>query len=941
MSGPGQEHPDEPRLDESRPRPAGSGSPGLACGDERRRRAVRAAGKANGLDYIEVSPDQRHLSAYFLAKAPAAITPANVRITGGRRVRGIRVTGVSVCRSADPERDDCLEVTVDRPGDFSTYRLCLVEADALGRPGGPLAGFDPRYACLDFSFKVDCAADLDCAQEAPCAAPELPEPAIDYLAKDYASFVRLLYDRLALTVPGWQERHVPDLGVTLVELLAYAGDALSYYQDAVATEAYLGTARQRISVRRHARLVDYRLHEGCNARSWVQIATDTQTGAMKPPLTAADLFFVTAFPGAPAGRWTLAEKELAGAPAGSYVVFEPLVRDPAAVLRLRPAHNRITIYTWGDADCCLPRGATRATLVDAWLPPAPPATPAGPAAPAGTAFGTAPAGTAAGTALAAPAALAAASPSPPPEQERALDLARGDYLLFEEVLGPATGNPADADPEHRHVVRLTRVDKGIDPLFAQPVLEVEWAAADALPFALCLSALGPAPDCLRLADVSVARANLLLADHGRTVDGETLPQVPGDDAVPCCLGEGRPAEVVASAARYRTGLGRAPLTFSAPPAWKGPASRLLDQDPRRAEPRVAVGGSSRAGDPLGTGEGVGDGGNAGEGAAAPLPWLARPDLLAAGPADPCFTVEIDDDGGAHLRFGDGTCGMAPEPGTLFTASYRFGNGPDGNLGAGALRFCVLRRTISGLSLRPRNPLPARGGTAPEPVAEARLTAPTAIRRLRERAVTADDYARLVESGFPGRVRAAAATLRWTGSRYEVLVAVDTGQEEPADPQEEEDGAEPAGEELRREIRRYLERFRRIGHEVKVEWAEPVALAVGLYVCVLPHALRGQVRAALLAALGNQPLAGGRTGFFAAANLGLGQPVDVSRLVAAAQAVPGVESVAVARLERLGEGPAGELEQGYLALAPLEMARLDNDPRWPANGKLDLALRGGR
>ena len=41
-----------------------------------------------------------------------------------------------------------------------------------------------------------------------------------------------------------------DRGFTLVELLAYAGDQLSYYQDAVATEAYLGTARRRVSARR-------------------------------------------------------------------------------------------------------------------------------------------------------------------------------------------------------------------------------------------------------------------------------------------------------------------------------------------------------------------------------------------------------------------------------------------------------------------------------------------------------------------------------------------------------------------------------------------------------------------------------------------------------------------------------------------------------------------
>ena len=70
-------------------------------------------------------------------------------------------------------------------------------------------------------------------------------------------------------MPDWTEQHEPDIWITLVELLAYIGDDLSYYEDAVATEAYLQTARNRVSVRRHARLVGYRLHEGCNARAWV------------------------------------------------------------------------------------------------------------------------------------------------------------------------------------------------------------------------------------------------------------------------------------------------------------------------------------------------------------------------------------------------------------------------------------------------------------------------------------------------------------------------------------------------------------------------------------------------------------------------------------------------------------------------------------------------
>ena len=97
---------------------------------------------------------------------------------------------------------------------------------------------------------------------------------IDYLAKDYASFRRLLLDRLAVVMPDWRERNPADLGVAVVEALAYAGDYLSYAQDAVATEAYLGSARRRASVRRHARLVDYVMHDGANARTWVCFEVD-------------------------------------------------------------------------------------------------------------------------------------------------------------------------------------------------------------------------------------------------------------------------------------------------------------------------------------------------------------------------------------------------------------------------------------------------------------------------------------------------------------------------------------------------------------------------------------------------------------------------------------------------------------------------------------------
>ena len=96
-----------------------------------------------------------------------------------------------------------------------------------------------------------------------------------------------MLDRLSALLPGWQARTPADMGIALVELLAYVGDHLSYRQDAVATEAYLGTARQRSSVRRHARLVDDHMHDGRNARAWVQVRVivDTILSTGTPLLT--------------------------------------------------------------------------------------------------------------------------------------------------------------------------------------------------------------------------------------------------------------------------------------------------------------------------------------------------------------------------------------------------------------------------------------------------------------------------------------------------------------------------------------------------------------------------------------------------------------------------------------------------------------------------------
>lgn len=441
------------------------------CRTDRRRGDLRAA-RLNGVDAVEVGDDGRTLTVTFLGRAPHGVGPANIRIEGGRRITGIRAVEVTVETADDPELDDLMHVRVDRAGDTSRYRLCVVETDAYGRPGTrPYPGFDPRYHCAEFSFAQAGPTPYDCGSCEPAQEEYPAAPVIDYTARDFDSLRRTVLDRLSLTVPDWTERHAADLGVTLAELLAYTADQLSYHQDAVATEAYLGTARRRVSVRRHARLIDYPMHDGCNARAFVALETDRQITLSKGEFrfVAIDISRLDAQERPVLGT-VIGEDDLAALSVrAGLTVFEPL---PAADLTLRPQHNAVSLWTWGDEECVLPKGATAATLRD------------------GQGGG----------------------------RPRELKLRPGDIVILEEVLGPRTGTATGADPTHRQAVRLTSVTPLVDELYDQPVLEVGWAGEDALTFPLCLSARG-GTDCALITDVSVARANVVLADHGSAPAG--------------------------------------------------------------------------------------------------------------------------------------------------------------------------------------------------------------------------------------------------------------------------------------------------------------------------------------------------------------------------------------------------------------------------------------
>jgi hypothetical protein len=150
-----------------------------------------------------------------------------------------------------------------------------------------------------------------------------------------------------------------------------------------------------------------------------------------------------------------------------------------------------------------------------------------------------------------------------------------------------------------------------------------------------------------------------------------------------------------------------------------------------------------------------------------------------------------------------------------------------------------------------------------------------------------------------------------------------------------------------DLRRFLERFRLAGYDLEIDAPHFVPLDIAFSVCAKPGYERSSVKRTLLDVFSNRELRDGRRGFFHPDNFTFGQPVYLSQLIAAAMEVPGVEWIDTSgasptqnRFGRWGQPMRGELEAGAITMGRLEIARLDNDPSAPENGRIDFFVQGG-
>jgi hypothetical protein len=408
-----------------------------------------------------------------------------------------------------------------------------------------------------------------------------------------------------------------------------------------------------------------------------------------------------------------------------------------------------------------------------------------------------------------------------------------------------------------------------------------------LPFPLCVSVDGEV--------TSVALGNVVLADHGETNEAEPLPE---------------PQPQWYPHDHYRPELSRRNVTHCQDHTaydedteqWQ-PAATALSQDPRKALPAVILEGNGES-------------------------WRPQRDLLGSDRFATEFVVENDSAGRAFLRFGeDGIYGKTPR--LQLTATYRTGNGIAGNIAADGIAHVV---TALDAFDSVRNPLPASGATDPEPPAQVRLDAPQAF-RTQERAVTEEDYARIAER-HP-EVQLAVGTRRWTGSWHTMFITVDRVGGRSVD------AAFEAG------LRKHIGLYRLAGQDVEIDSPSFIALDIAFTVCVKAGYFRSDVKQALLQVFSSAVLPDGQLGFFHPDKFTFGESVYLSQIVATAMAVSGVrwvdfdpESPKGHRFQRWGVAAGDELTTGRIDIGRLEIARLDNDPNAPENGKIEFYMEGG-
>lgn len=254
-------------------------------------------------------------------------------------------------------------------------------------------------------------------------------------------------------------------------------------------------------------------------------------------------------------------------------------------------------------------------------------------------------------------------------------------------------------------------------------------------------------------------------------------------------------------------------------------------------------------------------------------WEEVPFFYGHGPTERIYITRRDDEGRTTVRFGDGISGARlPTGQNNVRAEYRKGTGLGGLVRAGQLNLLMSRPLgLKGVV----NPEAAQGAEDPESRDEARTNAPLTVLTL-GRAVSLQDYEDFART-FSGIAKAQTVWV-WDGRKRSIFLTVAGPSGELLD----EDGSVIT--QLKESLRTYGDPF--VAFTVKPyrqAWFQ-----IEGTVTIAPDHVSDVVMMAISADLQS------RYAFEARA---FGQPVALSEVIAAIQAVPGVVAVDLDRFAR--------------------------------------------
>jgi hypothetical protein len=122
-------------------------------------------------------------------------------------------------------------------------------------------------------------------------APLLIDAGLSTIPRQIATFAEFRHAMLAElpskpALVGWRARGDQDLGVMLVEMWSYVCDAVSFYDETIAHEAYLRTARLTPSVRKLVAVLGYRPRPAVAARARLAVKAEGRQPIVLPARTA-------------------------------------------------------------------------------------------------------------------------------------------------------------------------------------------------------------------------------------------------------------------------------------------------------------------------------------------------------------------------------------------------------------------------------------------------------------------------------------------------------------------------------------------------------------------------------------------------------------------------------------------------------------------------------